>query len=100
MDEHLLPMDHVRVKATGEDLYVNSAHYVCMKTGKPRQMFSVCRTLAPGEEHPGTLYYADECELIHRHDFQPYKGILRCDCGQIYTTMADRMMPRGDVTWN
>ncbi|MBB5414089.1 hypothetical protein [Paraburkholderia atlantica] len=98
MSEGFLPMDHVRVKATGEDLYVNSAHYVCLESGKPRQMFSVCRRLKPGETRK--LYYADECELIHRHDFQPYKGILRCGCGQVYTTMADTMMPRGEVTWN
>ena len=92
-----LPMDRVRVIATGEELVVNSAHYICMKTGKPRQMFSICRFVPKGEKP--LLFYADECELMHRHDFQPYKGILRCECGQVYTTMADHMPPRRDVTW-
>lgn len=94
----ILPGDHVRVKETGEDLYVSSAHYVCMKSGKPRQMFSICRFVPEGETRP--LFYADECELIHRHEFTPYHGIKRCDCGQVYTTMADHMLPRNEVTWN
>jgi hypothetical protein len=98
MSDEFLPMDHVRVKATGEELYVNSAHYVCLKTGVPRQMFSICRFVPKGEAPP--LFYADECELIHRCEFKPYKGIRRCDCGQVYTTMADYMLPRGEVSWN
>jgi hypothetical protein len=98
MSDGLLPGDHVRVKSTGEDLYVNSAHYICMESGKPRQMFSIVRRVPKGEVPP--LFYADECELIHRHQFKEYKGIERCDCGQVYTTMADYMVPRGEVTWN
>jgi len=93
----LLPMDRVRVISTGEELVVSSAHYICLESGKPRQMFSICRFVPEGETRP--LFYADECELIHRHDFRPYKGIRRCECGDVYTTMADHMPPRGDVTW-
>jgi hypothetical protein len=97
MSNELLPMDRVRVKATGEELMVNSAHYTCFQTGTRRQMFSICRFVPKGETPP--LFYADECELVHRHDYKPYKGVRRCDCGQVYTTMADYMAPRGDVTW-
>ncbi|QGZ66324.1 hypothetical protein [Paraburkholderia acidisoli] len=95
-DTYFLPMDRVRHKATGEELTINSAHYFSVD-GRP--MFSVCRRLKPGEEHPGQLYYQDECEFVHRHVFRPYKGIRRCDCGQIFTTMADTMPPREKVTW-
>lgn len=94
---HALPGDRVRVRATGEELRVNSAHYICTKFGTPRQMFSICRFVPEGEARP--LFYADECELIHRHEFKAYKGFQRCDCGQVYTTMADFMPPRGPVTW-
>lgn len=96
-NDQFLPGDHVRVRATGEELYVSSAHYVCMKSGKPRRMFSICRYVPEGEVRP--LFYEDECELIHRCEFKPYKGIRRCDCGLVYTTMADYMPPRGEVTW-
>lgn len=97
-DTWFLPMDHVRHKESGKELHVNSAHYMDFESGAKRQMFSVCGKLEPGEKHPGKLYYQDECELVHRHVFRPYKGIRRCDCGQVFTTMADTMLPRGVVT--
>ncbi|WP_175683854.1 hypothetical protein [Burkholderia cenocepacia] len=97
-DHQFLPMDRVRHVATGEVLYVNSAHYLDFASGTARQMFSVCRQLEPGEKHPGKLYYADECELMHRHVFRPYKGIRRCDCGEVFTTGADCMVPADGVT--
>jgi hypothetical protein len=99
LDEMFLPMDRVRVKATGEELHINSAHYLDFQNPAPRRMFSVCGPLAPGEKHPGKLRYEDECELAHRHVYRPYKGIRRCDCGQVFATMADMMAPSGDVTW-
>lgn len=98
LDTSFLPMDSVRHKASGQELKVNSAHYFDFSSGARRAMFSVCGTLKPGEKHPGKLYYQDECELIHRHVYRPYKGIRRCDCGQVFTTMADTMLPRGVVT--
>ena len=52
-----------------------------------RQMFSIC-----GDgPYPGPLFYADESELLHRHDYQPYGPIKRCVCGAVYTTLGDTM---------
>lgn len=93
----ILPMDRVRLP-DGSEAVVSSAHYSCYKSPTPRQMFSICPPGGVGP-YPGPLYYADECELIHRHDYKRYKGIRRCDCGEVYTTMADEMAPRRPVTW-
>lgn len=87
-----LPMDLVRL-SDGEEALVNSAHYL---DTSGRQQFSVCGKPVPDDGGP--LYYADECELMHRHDYKPYGPIRRCDCGAVYTTMADVMAkPSGRV---
>jgi hypothetical protein len=93
----ILPMDHVRLP-DGSEAYVNSAHYFDYEAEPPRQMFSICPPGGVGP-YPGPLFYADECLLIHRHDFKPYGPIRRCECGEVYTTLADVMAPREDVTW-
>lgn len=90
----LLPADLVRLP-DGTEAMVSSSHYID-STG--RRMFSIF----PQEglkKFPDRLYYHDECQLLHRHDYKPYHGIRRCDCGAIYTTMADEMMPYKPVTW-
>lgn len=92
----VLPMDRVRLP-DGSEAIVNSAAYSDHE-GR-RQMFSVCPPGGSGP-YPGPLYYADECTLLHRCAFKPYGPIRRCDCGLVYTTMADTMLPRREVTWN
>jgi hypothetical protein len=96
MEYKALPMDLVRL-IDGKEAVVNSAHYIDLATGKARQMFSVCEKVPEGEAPP--LYFADECELIHRHDFRQYGPVQKCDCGAIYTTMDDYMTPRNPVTY-
>jgi hypothetical protein len=93
----LLPMDRVRLP-DGTDATVNSAAY----WDGERQKFTICGS----GEWPGPMYYADECALLHRCEFKPYSApslyvpLRRCACGAVRTTMADEMLPRGNVTWN
>ena len=96
MEYQALPMDLVRLPC-GKDAVVNCANYFDFSTGKVRQMFSICEKVPDGATPP--LYFADECEFIHRHEFKPYGQAKRCDCGEIYTTMADYMTPRHPVTY-
>jgi len=92
----MLPMDRVRLP-DGTEAIVNSAAY-SDQSGQ-RQMFTICPPGGVGP-YPGPMYYADECELIHRCIFNPYGPIRRCECGAVYTTLADTMIPRGPTTWN
>ena len=64
-----LPMDAVKLP-DGSDEIVNSANYIDLASGYARQMFSICGKLEEGEAPK--LYFSDECELIHRHDFKQY----------------------------
>lgn len=96
MEYHALPMDLVKLP-DGREVTVNSAHYLDLALGKARQMFSICGRLEEGEAPK--LFFADECELIHRHEFKQYGPAKRCDCGEIYTTVADYMTPRDPVTY-
>ena len=91
-----LPMDAVKLP-DGSEATVNSAHYLDLASGYARQMFSICGKLKEGEAPK--LYFADECEFIHRHDFKQYGPVQKCECGAIYTTMADYMTPRNPVTY-
>lgn len=80
--KNLLPMDKVLL-SDGREVIINSAHYF---SNEGVQMFSVCGS---GEE----LYMVDEAKFIHRHHYNQYKNtdVYKCDCGEIYTTMADFM---------
>ena len=89
-------MDAVKLP-DGSEATVNSANYIDLASGHARQMFSICGKLEEGESPK--LYFSDECELIHRHDFKQYGPVKKCDCGEIYTTMADYMTPRKSVTY-
>lgn len=80
----LLPGDLVLLP-DGSEAMVNSAHY----WNGGRQGFSAMGLPIPDDGGP--LYYADECQLIHRHEYKPYGPIRRCSCGAVYTTLADTM---------
>lgn len=87
----LMPMDEIKNKVTGEERRVNSAHYADFSTGVKRQRISIC-----GME--GT-HLSEDWEFIHRCEYKPYNGgIKRCDCGEVYTTMADLMKNPSEAT--
>lgn len=82
-------MDKVKETSTGELLTVNSAHYlVSIVTGE--QGISVIG-------RPDEVFPASNFDLVHRCEFKPYKNIKRCECGEIYTTMADTIKPRYEI---
>ena len=84
----LLPMDKVKEIATGRVVTVNSAHYLMPPDFS--QGVSICGRV-------GEVFPATDFEFVHRCQFKPYKGIRRCDCGAVYTTMADMLKPDGIV---
>jgi len=94
----LLPGDLVKLP-DGSESFINSAHYSDCETITPRQMFSICPPNGKGP-YPGPLFYADECTLIHRHNFKPYGPVKRCECGEIHTTVGDSMLPHKEVKWH
>lgn len=83
----LLPMDLVRLP-DGTPATVNSAHYL----DGERQGFSVCGKPVPDDGGP--IYWADECEFLHRCEFKPCGPVQRCACGAIRTTLAEAMAGR------
>ena len=96
MEYKALPMDAVKLP-DGSEATVNSAHYLDLSSGHARQMFSICGKLKDGEAPK--LYFSDECELIHRHDFKQYGPVQKCDCGAVYTTMAGYWQLSKSVTY-
>ena len=81
--KRLLPMDEVILK-DGRKVAVNSSHYIA---DDGVQKFTVC-----GERE--NLYRADEVIFLHRCNFEQYKESDQyiCECGNVYTTMADIML--------